>query len=192
MGTPELLTEEEVKLLEDAFLNSYNEVADGLCDEEFHTLSKITIFASELENTGSGNRELERLGALYGNVDSTSLRSRRFSLKIYAVGYCRGCKKETNLFDDAFRRLQYYKDTLSTGGATLSDRRPIDNPSDGTKLVWKRSKYNCDCIAKKELPSRPPGLDEFKTHMGRRSKRFRNRAFSKCHSNPWCCTSRRS
>ena len=179
LGTPELLTADEVKLLEDAFLDSYNEVASGLCDEEFHTMSKITIFASELENTSNRYRELQRLAALNGNTISNEVRSRRFSLKIYAIGRCRGCKRETDLFDDAFRRLQYTKDTLSTGGVTLIDRRPIDNPSDGTKLVWKRSEYNCDCLAKKDLPSRPPGLDEFKNSYGKKVKALSNEGLLK-------------
>ena len=178
IGNPELLTDDDIKKLQDAFVESYNEVAGGLCDEQFRSISSSTFFNSQLEDTNSmKNRYLQGVGAELGSTDGSPKKPRRFSLKIFVLGNCRRCDKDVDLFDDAFRRLQesFTTDTLVTGGAVytprVTDRRPIDNP-EGGKLIWSQSEFNCDCIEETTLPDRPPSLDEFNSAYEKKVKKM--------------------
>lgn len=158
LGSPELLTTEELKLLGEAFVSAYNGLASSLCDNEFRKLTEVTLASDELMSTPE--RHLQT-----GSPNRPP--ARRFSLKVLCLGTCRRCEKDSMLYDDAFRRLnedvrERARDSLGVDyGGRVIDKRPIDLPGDGSKLLWDGNLYNCDCEKKGDLPTRPPGLDEF-------------------------------
>ena len=160
-GSPELITDKEVVLLEESFLAAYNDLVDGLCDSDFRSVSSVKLSIEEFET----QRRMLQQGPK---------KPRRFSFRLMILGNCRRCVKDPELFSDAFRRLEAIEEDqrdlgIAKGvrsvpynyGGILRDHRAVVSPFGGNKLVWKSNEFNCECEAVGNLPNRPPGVDEF-------------------------------
>jgi hypothetical protein len=153
-GNPELISDTELKVLEDAFVETFNNLAGGLCDSSFRTVASVNISGSEIVETRRRMQEvpgLTRVKAL----------ARRFSFHLFVRGNCKGCMQESALFvDDAFRR----RDLQSINGArfkgAFQDRRPIDLPTKSYSF-FSKNPFNCDCVKEGTLSDRSVRSEEF-------------------------------
>jgi hypothetical protein len=94
------LTAQDIKALEQAFVESYNNLADNACDPKFRTVINATLL-EVTEASQSSNRRLM-------NQRPTSKPTSSANLKFIPKYFCRDCDKGTNLFrngNDAPRLL---------------------------------------------------------------------------------------
>ena len=113
-GNPELTTKADLDRLEAAFLTAYNDLSESnFCDPLFRSVLSVNIVGSVSVPHGSSRNLDARY--LQNTVASTP---RRFYFKYVVSGKCRGCAKDTKLFNDAVRR----RSLVSSG-----NRRRLDD-----------------------------------------------------------------
>ena len=99
-GDPDLTSKADLDRLESAFLTSYNDLSQSnFCDPLFRSVLSVNIVGSVSVPSGLSRNLDSRY--LQTNVESTP---RRFYFKFVVSGQCRGCMKNTKLFNDAVRR----------------------------------------------------------------------------------------
>ena len=96
IGDPDLVSQDDVKKVQETFVEEYNRLAEGLCDEQFRIVEEVRqegsglIFAAEDE----GNRRRMQ-------------DKRKFSFRFFVLGVCRGCPKKSRIFNDGYRRALF-------------------------------------------------------------------------------------
>jgi len=172
-GLPDLVTPEEIKLVQDKFVESYNRLTEGLCDDQFRVVQQI-------RQDGSG--------LVLEPTDSTTRRNlqvkKQFAFRFFVLGACRGCPKRSRIFNDGFRRAlfadenpiqvnKYFnRDLQFLGPLRFHNRRPRDLPNlflppitISNPLAAAVSTNNpvnrCNCAFEPPTNRRAPGNDEF-------------------------------
>jgi hypothetical protein len=100
-GSPDGMTEQDMRKIEDYVVQSYTEASVPLCDQEYREIFKATI--ADNAAFGAGSRNLQAEEALADATSSYSSK-RKFSYRFFVVGTCRACKKDSVFFDDGLRR----------------------------------------------------------------------------------------
>jgi hypothetical protein len=128
-GNPDAITENEKRSLEAAFETTYNTLIQGYCDPLFRNVAEVTI--SPAGASGS-NSTTEKDGARFRRkIQKSTTMAKKFTFLFRIKGICRGCPKETKLFNDALRRQLGRSLALTNDTAFLEDSGqcfcPIDS-----------------------------------------------------------------
>ena len=147
-GDATALLDTERNALEVAFQRTYNRLSESLCDVYFRSLDTVTLVVNSTATTGTPI-ELDPLsGRNLQSFNSSLLPTLQFLFRIQ--GRCRGCRRDTFLFDDGARRILagYTRDRHG-----ISRRRRLQPQQDDGR----------DCVCPAINPSfRPPTEDEFR------------------------------
>lgn len=93
VGQPDRITLNELQVLGNTFVSSYNNVAFETCDPTFRAAERAVFTVEPMDTTDAtgGGRQLYGLG-------------RVFRFRVAVTGVCKLCPREDVLFDDAVRR----------------------------------------------------------------------------------------
>ena len=130
-GDLDLVTDEEKRVLETTFQDSYNEISFSRCDSFFRNILDVTLVPASTESSLFGKRQtttsLFDTGNITTNVNSTSEVPSDNDLALYRiVGECRDCPVSDSgtfpLFDDSFRRALTEREVFISASGNIETR----------------------------------------------------------------------
>jgi len=97
-GTPEGLSDQDFRSLEEIVMTSYADASASFCDDQFRQIFNVSI--ADKSPIASGRRKLQAVA----DASITHSSKRKFSYRFFVGGTCRACKKDSVFFDDGLRR----------------------------------------------------------------------------------------
>jgi len=121
-GELDSVTDQDMELVQNVFVQAYNNIAGGLCDAQFRFVVEVgngTLVRLVLPKQEQPTNTTRRLD----DRPLTNTGFEKFSFRFFVLGICRGCPSKSRIFNDGIRRLQSgfnfdTNDFTSQGGMT--------------------------------------------------------------------------